>query len=267
MRTGAACRSPTGPMRLLRLDRATFLRQYWDYNLGEHVAIIEPTQGGKTELAGELLQELGGEIPATMFVMKPRDPTPAKWTRILGFREIPTYPPPARWPWERPPPGYTLWPKQTLKDIDADNAHLKAEFRKALYAIYGQGDQIAFADELYGLVAELHLERELTMLWTRGSGMGAALWGATQKPSGTQHGGAIPTFYYNQSTHFFLGKDTNKTNTDRFGEIGGVDPRMVSDIVRTLPVHKIVDQYGKPHYISEKLYIDKRGPHLCIIGP
>lgn len=252
-------------MRLLRVDRATFVRDYWDYNPGEHVTLIEPTQGGKTFLAGQLLEDL--EIPATILVMKPRDKTPAEVTRRLGYKEIPTWPPPPRWPLQEKPPGYTLWPRQTLQDIAVDDAHLEAQFRKCLYHVYGHGDQIVFADEVYGLVAELKLARELTMLWTRGSGMGAGLWAATQKPSGTQHGGSIPTFMYSASTHLFLGKDTDQRNTSRFGEIGGVDPHEVSDIVRYLPVHKITDDQGRPHHISEKLYIDKRGPYMCIITP
>lgn len=254
-------------MRLIRVDRSTFVRQYWDYNRGEHVAIIEPTQGGKTHLAGDLLADLTGEIPMTMLVMKPRDPTPAAVTRRLELKEVKTWPPPSRWPWEQRPPGYTLWPHHTLRDVEVDDAHLREQFKRQLYHAYGHGDQITFADEVYGLVAELKLERELTMLWTRGAGMGAGLWAATQKPSGTQHGGSIPTFFYNQSTHFFLGKDTDQRNTRRFGEIGGIDPGEVSDLVRRLPVHRIVDDQGEPHHISEKLYIDKRGPYMCIITP
>ena len=253
-------------MRLLRVDRRTFVSHYWDYNAGEHVALIQPTQGGKTHMAGDLLADLSGEIPATMLVMKPRDRTPAAVTRRLGYREVASWPPPPRWPWETAPPGYTLWPKQSLVDIDADNAHLKEQFRRCLYDVYGKGDQIVFADEVYGLVAELGLATELTMLWTRGSGMGAGLWAATQKPSGTQHGGSIPTFMYNSSTHFFLGKDTNETNTKRLGEISGIDAREVSGIVRTLPLHQVTDDQGRPHYISEQLYIDKRGPYMCLIG-
>lgn len=253
-------------MRLLRVDRRTFCREYWDYNAGEHVTLIQPTQGGKTHMAGDLLAELSGDIPATMLVMKPRDRTPAAVTRRLGYREVATWPPPPRWFWESEPNGYTLWPKQGLTDINADNAHLKAEFGKCLYHVYGKGDQIVFADEVYGLVAELGLARELTMLWTRGGGMGAGLWAATQKPSGTQHGGSIPTFMYSASTHLFLGKDTDERNTARFGEIGGVDPREVSELVRRLPVHKITDAEGKPHFISEQLYIDKRGPYMAVVG-
>jgi hypothetical protein len=253
-------------VRLLRVDRRTFVSQYWDYNAGEHVTLIQPTQGGKTHMAGDLLADLVGEVPATMLVMKPRDRTPAAVTRRLGYKEVASWPPPPRWPWDPAPPGYTLWPKQSLTDIEADNAHLKHEFSKALYDAYGTGDQIVFADEVYGLVAELGLARELTMLWTRGGGMGAGLWAATQKPSGTQHGGSIPTFMYSASTHLFLGKDTDERNRNRFGEIGGVDPREVSEIVRDLQLHKITDELGKPHFISEQLYIDKRGPYLAIVG-
>jgi len=253
--------------RLLRVDRQTFIRNYWDYNPGESVAFIEPTGGGKTRLAGDLLEDLRGEIPATMFVMKPRDRTPAEITRRLGYLEVPTWPPPARWPWEPKPPGYTLWPRQSLTDISADNAHLREQFRKALYDIYSHGDQIAFADEVYGLVAELDLADVLTMLWTRGLGMGAGLWAATQKPSGTQQGGSIPGFFYNNSIHFFLGKDTDERNLRRLAEIGaGIDARLISEVVRTLQVHKIIDASGRPHYISDKLYLDRRGPYMAIVG-
>lgn len=265
-------------MRLARLARDEFIGDFWDYHPGEHVTLIEPTQGGKTHLGGQLLEAIRPQgIPAVMLVMKPRDRAPAMWTRRLGYREIPTWPPPGRLPWQEQPPGWTLWPRQGLKDVDADNLHVGTQFQKALLDVYRHGDQVVFADEVYGLIAELqartpagrtrNLATELTALWTRGSGMGAGLWAATQKPSGTQHGGAIPTFMYSASTHLFLGRDTDKRNTDRFGEIGGIDPAEVSRIVRALPVNHVQGGDGRTHYISDKLYIDKRGPYMCLIGP
>ncbi len=262
-------------MQLARFEFDDFAENYWDYNSGEHVTFIEPTQGGKTYNACRLLRCSRGVIPATMLVMKPRDPTPAEWTRRLEYKEIALWPPHTQWPWQDQPPGYTLWPRQGMKDINADNLHIGTQFQRALLHAYRKGDQIIFADEVYAFIAELqvqdgktrrNLAPELTALWTRGSGMGAGLWAATQKPSGTQHGGAIPTFMYSASTHLFLGRDPDKRNTDRFGEIGGVDPRIVSDVVRNLPVNKIDTPRG-PKYISDKLYIDKRGPYLAIIGP
>jgi hypothetical protein len=253
-------------MQLERIERGEFINRYFDYQPGEHVTFIEPTQGGKTQLACQLLETIHGDIPVTMLVMKPRDHTPAYWTGRLGYKEVPRWPPPPRFPWQRKPDGYTLWPKQTLTDIDADNEHLRDEFRKALLHAYSAGDHAVFADEVYGLVAELSLEKELTAIWTRGSGMGAGLWAATQKPSGTQ-GKAIPTFMYSASTHLFLGKDTDKRNTDRFGEIGGVDPKEVSETVRHLHVNKVIGTDGKAHHISDKLYINKNGPYMCLVGP
>lgn len=253
-------------MQIARLERPDFIGDHFDYNRGEAVTFIEPTQGGKTRLAFQLLDSLKDHIPATVLVMKPRDATPAEWTRRLGYKEIPLWPPHSPWPWENRPPGYTLWPRQSLTDIDADNKHMSEQFKRALLHAYRKGDQIIFADEVYGLVAELGLATELTALWTRGSGMGAGLWASTQKPSGTQRGGSIPTFMYSASTHLFLGRDPDKRNTDRFGEIGGVDPKIVSDIVRRLPVNKIETPRG-PKYISDKLYIDKRGPYMCLVGP
>lgn len=253
-------------MLLQRIERPEFISRYFDYQPGEHVTFIEPTQGGKTQLAYQLLQSMHGDIPVTSLVMKPRDHTPEYWTKRLGYKEVPTWPPAPKWPWQERPDGYTLWPKQGMTDVDVDNAHLRREFRKAIMHAYAKGDHILFADEVYGLVAELDLQDELIALWTRGSGMGTGLWAATQKPSGT-HGKPVPTFMYSASTHLFLGKDPDKRNTDRFGEIGGVDPKEVSEAVRQLPVNKVTGSDGKPHFISDKLYIDKRGPYMCLVGP
>jgi hypothetical protein len=251
---------------LARIDRDEFLSSYWDYQPGEHVTSIMPTGGGKTHMNCQLLEVT--PVPAIMLVMKPRDAVPAAWTRRLGYREIPTWPPPARFPWQAEPPGYTLWPRQTLKDLDADEKHLAGEFGKALLHVYRKGDQIVFADEVGGL-CELKLQKHLKALWMRGRGMGAGLWAATQKPSGDQGGPPVPTYMYSAATHLFLGYDRTAANRQRFGEIGGVDGRLIEDVVMNLRLHPITAG-GVTNYVSEQLYIRKGGPagaYMCIIGP
>jgi hypothetical protein len=204
-----------------------------------------------------------------MLVMKPRDPVPAQWSRRLGFREMPTWPPPAKWPWEEKPRGWTLWPKQTLTDVDKDEAHLAAEFAKALTWVYSHGDRIAFADEIHGL-CELNLQKQLSALWMRGSGMGAGLWAASQKPSGMQGGAPVPTWMYSAPAHLFLGYDQTAANRQRFGEIGGVDPKKVEEAVMSLRLHEVMSG-GRKKHVSDQLYIRKGGPagaYMCVItGP
>lgn len=251
------------------LQRTEFLEDYWQYERGEHVAAFQPSQGGKTHFMFDLLAHTAPPVhPPVVLVQKPRDPTPAQWIARLGYKEVQSWPP-AGGIFASRPPGYALWPKHSLglerSSLDRTNRNLENQFRRALLHAYKRGDSIVFADELYGLVAELKLQEELIALWTRGSGMGAGLWTATQKPSGTQGGKSLPGFAFSQPTHLFLGKDPDKRNRDRFAEIGGVSPQIVSDTVAGLKIHQMATPYGlKP--ISDQLYINKRGPYLAIVG-
>jgi hypothetical protein len=251
---------------LERIDRATFLAEVWDYQPGEHVLFSEPTQQGKTHLAFQLLERSHHPRPPVVLIMKPRDATPAAWIRTLGYREVQQWPP-------RPsmltPPGFALWPRHEMSldkaSLERTNANLAAQFRRALLDAYKTGDRVIFADEIYGLLAELELQDELMALWTRGSGMGAGLWSATQKASGTTQA-SIPGHAFNSPVHLFLGYDPDKRARDRASEIGGVDPRFVGDVIAGLRIHRVPTPRGiKP--VSDKLYIDKRGPFMCVIGP
>lgn len=248
------------------VDRDTFLSEIWDYQPGEHVLFSEPTQQGKTHLAFQLLEHSKHIRPPVVLVMKPRDPTPAEWIRKLRYREVQQWPP---GPSIGRVPGYALWPKHEMSldraSLDRTNANLAHQCRRALLDTYKTGDRVVFADEIYGLLAELELQDELMALWTRGSGMGAGLWSATQKASGTTMA-SIPGHAFNSPVHLFLGKDPDKRARDRASEIGGIDPKFVADTIMSLKIHRVETPRGiKP--VSDKLYIDKRGPFACIIGP
>lgn len=248
-----------------RLPRDEFLTSYWDYRPGEHVSLIEPTQGGKTYLLYQLLDRSMDQQPhlrPVSLMPKPRDPATVKWGNALGFREVADWPP-RRMPWQNEPRGYVLWPKHR-KDIDpeANRGQVADKFRKCLADQYWQGDSITVGDDIYITAVRMGLNPEFEQFWTAGSAGGAGLWSTNQKPSGTLGGGAVSSFSYNAPTHLFLGRDPDERNRRRFSEIGGVDPGVVSDIVANeLRTVRIGDKA-----ISEKLYIDKRGPYLAIVG-
>lgn len=226
---------------ILLLYRRQFLEDYWHYVPGRHVAFVAPSQDGKTTLAFQMLKYTATvECPALVLVMKPRDATPAAWTAHIGFLEVPTWTdgPPRRWAWQDPVTGWTLWPPHTFT-IAVDNHNLTKQFRAALEWAYARGDCIVFADEVYGMVAELGLTDELIALWSRGSGMGAGLWTATQRPSGSQ-GKGVPGFMYSNASDLFLSRDPDKRSRQRYGEIGGVDPRLIEAIVLTLKRHEFL---------------------------
>lgn len=241
-------------MKIARFTRAEFLAERWDYRPGEHVSLITATQNGKTTMLFDLLRNTDTSwcsVPPTMLVAKPRDKTVAEGLDYVGYDEIDTWPPPKKW-FQEKPYGYGFWPKH-LRDADEEtnNAHLAAQFRPVVQDLFWRGNSILVADEIYHLCAVLNMSSQMTRHWTQGMGMGAGLWSATQKPSGTQQG-SMPSFLYNSPTHTFLGREPDQRNRQRFGEIGGVDPKLVASTVLDLQRF-------------EWLYIHRDGPKMCII--
>ena len=236
-----------------------FARKRFAYRAGHHVAFFGPSQiAGKTTTAFYLLGHvISPEMPATVLVMKHRDRTVAGWSRRLGLRETPSWPPPRRLRdiGHDKPAGYVLWPPQTLTNVDADNDRLGREFRVAISHNRRHVPSITFADEIYGLIAELDMRTLLTAVITRDSGAGHGMWYASQKPSGTQ-GVSLPGFLFNNAEHMFLSKDGEERNRRRYGEIAcGISPAEIERqtlqlepyswlyIRRTGPEWAIVDAY------------------------
>ncbi|HEV2244931.1 MAG TPA: hypothetical protein VGR98_28105 [Streptosporangiaceae bacterium] len=237
-----------------------FRTRHFDYRAGHHLAIFGPTQiAGKSTLSFALQESVIARLPEIAPVtlcMKHRDRVIAHWTRRLGYREVPAWPPPPRLsetpPFGHKPPGYTLWPRQSLTDIEADNALLEREFRKAITHNRKHTPSITNANELYGMLAELNLRQLLTAVVTRDSVAGHGLWYESQKPSGTQ-GISIPGFFFNSAEHMFLSKDGEERNRRRYGEIACGIPE--SEIDReTLAL----DPYSW-------LYIRRSGPQWAVI--
>ena len=217
-------------MRPVRIEREDFLENYWPglYHDGDHVLTLGPTQrAGKTHLNFQLLQAVGHPwLDKTVFCMKPRDATVARWSEALGYKETERWPPPAKWFWQDKPNGYTLWPRHSF-DPDKDNEHLRQQFRATMMHHYRSGDAIMMLDEVYGICAELNLSKELIAIATRGGGMGCGAWMASQKPSGTQQG-SLPGFIFNCPRHYFLAADNDARNRARYTDIsGGFDPKFI----------------------------------------
>lgn len=262
-------------MRVARFERPEFLGDgtsanpgHFAYEPGEHVTVSEPTQQGKTHLVYQMADVAMTQNPDLRFVSlmpKPRDPATWTWAERLDLKVVDNWPPPKTW-WREKPRGYVLWPKH-LKDApkEQNRAHLASIFRKCLADQYEKGSSITLADDIYLIAVMLDLNMDCEEFWTAGGGGHAALWGTMQKPSGTIGGGSVSSFAYNSPTHLVLGFDPDKRNRQRFSEIGGVDPEIVSGVVAGLPRHQVKTPDGVKN-ISEKLYIHKGGPYLAQIG-
>lgn len=232
----------------------------WSYETGQHVTFLGPTDCGKTTLGFKLIKySARPTLPAFTLVMKPHekrnretgrkesgDKTVEKYSRELGHPIIRTWPPPLSMKW-RKPPGMIVWPKHSF-DIDADDAMLKRVFGRVLRDLYAEGDCIIFGDEVYGLAAELGLQKQLIALWTRGRTMGAGLWSASQRPAN------VPLWAYSMASHVFIHHDPDKATRDRYRDIGGVDPKLIGAIVERLPEHAW-------------LYFRRKGRVMCIVDP
>jgi hypothetical protein len=253
-------------------DLETFRTKKFKYDPGHMLAVFGPTQiAGKSTLSFALLEAVKWfqpEIGVTALCMKHRDRVVAHWTKRLGFREISSFPPEPKFselpPFGRKPPGYTLWPHQSLTDPVADNELLQREFVKAITHNRGHTPSITLANELYGLLAELSASKDrkgfpmvpmrqlLTAVVTRDSIAGHGLWYESQKPSGTQ-GISIPGFFFNSAEHMFLSKDGEERNRKRYGEIGcGIDPASIERETLKLDRHSW-------------LYIRRSGPEWCVV--
>lgn len=248
--------------RVVTIARDDFLENYWDYKQGDHVTLLGPTQCGKTTLAYDLLdQTTSKKLPGLVLVMKPRDATVTAWSKHVKYQTVAIWPPPLYhrvdlkdlWSrfWHRTRDesvrGWTVWPKHTF-DPEKDDKHLEAVFRAAILDSYKHGDRCVFGDEVYGLTKELHLERELSAVWSRGAAMGCGLWTASQRPYN------VPLFAYSNAEHIFLAHDPDKRDRDRYGEIGGVDPKLVSNIVLNLRQYQF-------------LYLRRSGPYMAVVDP
>lgn len=216
-------------------EREFFLQRVFKYGNGEHLSIVGPTNSGKTFLAQQLLSVTASpRRPVVNLVMKPKDKTSTDFGKTNRLRTV------RDWDWKaiqaaefwRPekPNGWMVWPKHKFDpDID-DPAHYKI-FRDAILDSYKRGKRIIFADEVYSLCKELDLTRELITVWTKGRSMDTAVWAATQRPRD------VPLHMYSAAEHLFLANDPDSRMRERFGEIGGIDGKLVTSAVAQLPRH------------------------------
>jgi hypothetical protein len=248
------------------LDRREWLEDYFDWNPGEHIVEIEPTGGGKTTLAYQVIDQIIRRYPGQSFVSfmpKPRDPSTVAWAAALNLRETPVWPP-QRKLLQPKPTGYVLWPRHRMDLPPSERKRLVGDVLKTgLNAQYVRGNSLSLIDDAHSAATYMDLNDHIEEILVNGRAGGAAVFLALQKPSGTINAGGITTYAYQSPTHFLFGKDTVAANLKRLSEIGGgIDPAKVEDIVRNLRLYRI----GK-NTISQKLYIDKRGPYLALVGP
>lgn len=255
-RTDGYANTTTG--NVPHVTRVEFLRE-WDYK-GGHLTMIGPTQRGKTRLCLELLsRSISPQRRCLILAGKPpsRDHEMTEAAAKLNLRVIESWPPDPNFK-DRNRNGWVLRPKQRLQDSDEDNAVLQREFKRGIMGGYRTSPKhplITVVDEAFLVHHDLKLQRVCEAPLTRGL-PDNMMWTLMQR------GRFISYHCYSAPEHIFIYKDDDKTNQQRYSEIGGVDPRLIMEILPNLRTEELKGG----NTISECLYIRRSGPRLAIVG-
>jgi hypothetical protein len=237
------------PWEVLECTRQEFLDHRWSYKPGDHVTFLAPTDGGKTTWTFELLERTATpKLPVINFAMKPRDVVMRRESERLGYPIVKAWPPYMyRFRHHvRQPSGWTLWAPHTF-NIENDDEHLARVYDAALDWCYREGNCIVNLEELEA-VQEMVGRKKLRGLYRRLRAMGGGLWAGSQEPKWNV------SESYSQANHVFMGYDPTESNRKRFGEIGGVDPKLIEAINVQLP-------------LFAWCYVRRRGRVVCVILP
>lgn len=241
----------------VRVSRAEFLYDVWDYHAGQHVTFVGPTQRGKTTFCFQLLKVTANpNMKAIVLVAKPADPTINKWIPRLNMRVVDTWPP-GYSPKDRHNDGWILKPHHTLTNVDRDNANLHDNFKPAMYSAYAtkiSKPKIVLFDEAHHVQNELALKKEYEMILMRGAPRCAA-W------SNLQRGRFSSYLTYDSPEHMFIFYDPDRANQQRYSEFGGVDAQTMIRLSEQLKTYRV----SSGGTISEALYIKRAGPELYIV--
>lgn len=197
-----------------------FSRFIWKQD--EHIAIIGPTGQGKTTLALALMERRKYPI---VLACKPKDEV-LDDVKSYGYETVREWPPSRNY---RPTkePKICLWPK--AEKLRSGKVVQQREFMAFLEDAFESGGYSIFADEVRYLTHDLKMKDEIVRILLQGRSNKISFVSSTQRP---RH---VPLEIYNQSTHLFLFRESDRANLQRLSEIGGVNTEHVKKLVEKLP--------------------------------
>ena len=200
-----------------------FLSHVFEWEQGQHVSLIGPTDAGKTTMALHLLDEAHY---VTVFATKPRDDTLAALEHV-GYRKM------KRWKSYDPAliPKRLVWPRA---DQLYSARQQRAIFQEAMNNIYPQGGWCIFFDELWFMCKQLKLETEVKTFLTQARSNKISLMLCTQRPAN------VPLEIYDMAHHLFFWNDNDKRNLDRISGISWLNADVIREIVVQLEDHQVL---------------------------
>lgn len=205
---------------------------------GEHLAVIAPTESGKTTLLVKLLPYRKANL---FFGTKLKDPLYTYMIEKLGYTRVDSITEVRSWHTDSE--GRTrilLWPHKG-KDIP-DTMRIQAEaFREALNDIaMHERPWTLWLDEAKYMSEQLRLGKDISYCVEQFRTIKGTIICGAQRPAW------IPPSVLANTKHAFIWKSTNRDDAQRLADMGGIDARAVRDELLTL------DEY-------EWLYIYTRG--------
>jgi hypothetical protein len=229
-------------------EHAQELSSVWEP--GQHVAIIAPTDWGKTHLVLKGLEPLWPkEFPWALFDVKGRDPILSGWGHA-GRKLPPRVVRHRMYDDQR----YRIVPPHAVDDTDAARSAVMAALRTVWRECGGKPGQedfrgwVVHVNEAAALAGnrppDLNLEAWLKWLYQRGRPHLTVI-GETQRPA------QVPRAMYDQASHVYMGGPVDDQAVKRLAEIGGD----TDNIVRII------------HYLQEPqfLYFRRRGRLMQIV--
>jgi hypothetical protein len=207
-----------------------WFRREWQQ--GEHVSLIGPTQTGKTTMGLAILKRRTYRV---VIGTKKSDPVLSRLIREGEYEDVPAVPVQA----DRIPRA-VIWPRHRRI---GDAVRQRQIIERALEEMFAAGKWTVFADEVSYLCRDLGLGNVLRTLWQQGASDGVTVVAATQRPAW------VPLDLYSAPTHLFLWRTNDEQDLRRIGGLNGLSPKVVRQAVSQLDVH-------------EALYVNTRRGHL-----
>jgi hypothetical protein len=258
-------------MKVPVIRRADFVKQFGKaYQQGQHVTLLGPSGRGKTSLMGEMLGSVlaafkGKKINIEARILhgkiKGRDQTIIKLAKKLKLAMIEEGMPSTIQRWQmkmKGQRGFVVRPlTKAMENVDAENRWLHRHFGKTIHKSYHASKKhpiILVVDEAHQTHNDLGLRKECEGPLMRGRPV-CGEWSLIQR------GRHVSYMAYDQAEHVIIFFDPDRSNQERYSEIGGVDPKVLIELSRRLKTKTVAD--GST--ISQALYFRRSGEQLAII--
>jgi hypothetical protein len=211
-----------------------FLTYVLDWQQNQHLALIGPTEQGKTNTLYWLLQQ---RAYVAFLCTKIKDETLSRYAQQGGYERLQDWPPKKGWPVKREVrpdemPKRLIWPDAGRLDAEARQQEV---FDRALADIYVQGGWCAVWDDYWYLVKilKLGLTSKKMLLNARSNDIPFVL--ATQRVAGQNN-----VEIFDQSTHLLFYRDNDERNLKTIGGVGWLSSGPIRAFVASLEQYQFL---------------------------